>query len=375
MVKKIVVIPDSYKGCLTSKEVATIIGKTLNEIFPDAKIVQIPVSDGGDGFVDSYLAAVGGEKITLKTKGPYMEEIDGFYGMIDEQTAIVEMAASAGLLLVKNKKNPCLTTTYGVGEIIKDAVARGAKKIILGLGGSATNDMGVGMANSLGVLFVDQNNTTFLPVGETLGDITDIFIDKVDPQILKTKFTTLCDVRNPLYGPNGAAFVYAKQKGASEIDIIKLDESMKKLADLLYKKFQFNANFVGAGAAGGMTVSAKLFLNSEIKSGINTFLELIKFQNIIQNADMIITGEGRFDSQSMTGKVIDGISQYAQSAQIPLYAIVGQTENLQKALIPKGLTKIIALTDYSQSIEDAITNAQVYLQKATFDLASTLENK
>lgn len=371
MVKKIVVIPDSFKGCLSSYEVANIIKTTLNHLFPTAEILGIQVSDGGEGLVESYLAVLGGKKIALTTKGPYLEPIESYYGLLDGHVAVIEMAASAGLPLVKNQKNPSLTSTYGVGALIIDAINHGAKKIILGLGGSSTNDMGMGMASCLGVKFYNQNHELFLPVGKTLGDIADIKTDEINPQLANVEFITLCDVKNPLYGPTGAAYVFARQKGADDEMIKLLDENMRKLAFLLKEKFRFEANFEQAGAAGGMTVSTKLFLNSQIKSGITSFLEMINFAKLIKDADYIITGEGKLDWQSLNGKVIDGISRYADQYQIPLYAIVGQIDNLSLSYYPRGLTKVIELVKYSSSIEDAINNAPYYLRKATMEMAKS----
>ncbi|MGD9887465.1 MAG: glycerate kinase [Bacilli bacterium] len=371
MVKKIVVIPDSFKGCLSSYEVANIIKTTLNHLFPTSEILGIQVSDGGEGLVESYLAVLGGKKIALTTKGPYLEPIESYYGLLDGHVAVIEMAASAGLPLVKNQKNPSLTSTYGVGALIIDAINHGAKKIILGLGGSSTNDMGMGMASCLGVKFYNQNHELFLPVGKTLGDIADIKTDEINPQLANVEFITLCDVKNPLYGPTGAAYVFARQKGADDEMIKLLDENMRKLAFLLKEKFRFEANFEQAGAAGGMTVSTKLFLNSQIKSGITSFLEMINFAKLIKDADYIITGEGKLDWQSLNGKVIDGISRYADQYQIPLYAIVGQIDNLSLSYYPRGLTKVIELVKYSSSIEDAINNAPYYLRKATMEMAKS----
>ncbi|HPX84323.1 MAG TPA: glycerate kinase [Bacilli bacterium] len=372
MAKKIIVIPDSFKACLSSYEVANIIKDALKAVIPDAEVITIPVSDGGEGLVDSYLTAVGGQKIALSTSGPYQERIDSFYGMINPQTAIIEMAASAGLTLVKDRPNPSLTTTYGVGELIIDAMNKGASTIILGLGGSATNDMGVGMAHCLGVQFFNRNHDLFLPVGGTLKEIKTINIDKLHPLIKKTKFIALCDVKNPLYGPQGAAFVYAKQKGANDAMILELDENMRQLALVLQKQFGMEVDFAGAGAAGGMTVSAKLFLHAEIKSGIETFLKMIKFQDLIKKADLIISGEGKFDSQSLSGKVIGGIAAEAAFAQVPLYALVGQKADMDEANYPQALKKVISLMEYSHSLADSFLNARFYLSKATKELAKSL---
>ncbi len=372
MIKNIVIIPDSFKGCLSSREVGTIIKNAIHEIDANININQISISDGGEGLVDCFINQMGGHKVRVKTTGPLFTPIESFYGMIDYKTAIIEMAASAGLHLVKKQANPSLTTTYGVGELIKHAINNGAKTIILGLGGSATNDAGVGMAAALGATFYNKDQKSFIPVGNTLCEITKIDISPLSNQVKNINFVTLCDVNNPLYGLQGAAHVFAKQKGADDQMVKLLDENLQYYSKLLQTEFQFDSNFAGAGAAGGTTVAAKLFLHSQIKSGIKTFLEMIAFQETIRYVDCIITGEGKFDSQSLQGKVIDGIAKYAANGKIPLYAIVGQNEILDQLQYPLGLKEVIAISDFSLSLEDAIKNAPIYIKKAVKHLFSKL---
>ncbi|MCX5775145.1 MAG: glycerate kinase, partial [Firmicutes bacterium] len=279
--KKAVIIPASYKGTLTSIEVGDIMAKAIKKVAPNCQTIKIPISDGGEGCVDCFIGAFGGTKVTLKTFGPYEKPMDSFYGRLPDGTAVIEMAASAGLPLVKDNPNPALTTTFGVGQLIKHAVQHGSKKIIIGLGGSCTNDAGVGLASALGVEFFNHACKEFLPTGGTLSEIHFISTDHLMPEIKSVKFTVLCDVKNTLTGPTGAAYVFARQKGANEAMIKSLDENLVAFSTLLKAKYDFDTDFEGAGAAGGTTICLKLFMNANIKKGIDTILDMINFDHLI----------------------------------------------------------------------------------------------
>lgn len=324
---KIVIVPDSYKGTLSAIKICEIIKTEIMEVFPKCRVISIPIADGGEGTVDSFLMSAKGEKIHIEVTGPYFEKINSYYGLIDNgNTAIIEMASAAGLPLVSGRENPTKTTTYGVGELILHAAKSGAKKIIIGLGGSATNDGGCGLLSALGVKFFNKNNESFIPVGGTLDEIVFIDTTEVDNNLQGVKIYAMCDVTNPLYGTKGAAYIFAPQKGAEEEMVVLLDKKLQAFGDLL-EKFpgkEFAAGLPGAGAAGGLGAGLYALLDVPLVSGIDMILETIEFDKIIENADLIITGEGRIDGQSLEGKVIHGVSKYAKVKSIPLCVIVGQ---------------------------------------------------
>lgn len=334
--KKIIIAPDSFKGTLSAMEICNVVNEEILKIFPHCQVKSVPIADGGEGTVDSFLMSVEGEKISTEVTGPYFEKIKAHYGLIDNgKTAIVEMAAAAGLPMVSGRENPLKTTTYGVGELILQAVNSGAQRIIIGLGGSCTNDGGCGLAAALGVKFLDKNNQSFIPVGETLGEITTIDTSQVDERLSTIEMSAMCDVTNPLYGPQGAAYIFGPQKGADEEMVKILDENLKKYGDLLEKVpgKEEVSTLPGAGAAGGLGAGLNALLNISLVSGIEMILESIHFDEMIEGSDMIITGEGQIDGQSLGGKAIFGISKYAKEKDIPLCVITGQAldNQLEKA--------------------------------------------
>ncbi len=350
--KKAIIIPASFKGTLSSQEVGLYIEEGIHAVFPKCETIRIPISDGGEGFVDAYLYAFKGKKIFVESSGPYREKMAGFYGLIDDTTAVFEIASNAGLPLVKGKENPAITTTYGTGEVIRTAIESGVKHIVLGLGGSCTNDAGVGIASALGIRFLDKNGTSFLPTGSTLCDIADI--DSSKSLAKGIRFTVLCDVKHTFFGPQGAAYIFSPQKGANPTMVRQLDQNLRAYSALLKYKLDFDTDFEGAGAAGGTPVSLKCFFGAEIKRGIETLLSLIDFESLIRDADVIFTGEGKLDAQSFRGKVIDGVSIYAYKANIPLVAIVGQIGDVNSSDFPPGLTAAISVKELSASLEQAL---------------------
>ncbi|PKK93663.1 MAG: glycerate kinase [Tenericutes bacterium HGW-Tenericutes-6] len=345
--KKFIIIPDSFKGTISSHEVCQIIEKEIKAQFHDADIKKIPVADGGEGSVDAFLEAKPGKKIYVEAKNPYFETIKAFYGLIDQgKTAVIEMAACAGLPLVEDRKNPSKTTTYGVGELVIDAIDHGAKKIILGLGGSATNDGGAGFAQALGVVFKDIHGHPFLPTGGTLHLIKDIDIKGIDPRIKDIEFLTMCDIDNPLYGFDGAAYIFGPQKGANPEMVKMLDDNLKHYANIVHEKLGFKEHdFKGAGAAGGMGFAAKVFLNSKIQMGIEAVLDVMRFDELAQNADYIITGEGKLDSQSLRGKVVIGVARRAKKTKAKVIAVVGSMEGSIEDFKKEGVSDVV-ITNY-----------------------------
>lgn len=346
--KKFVLIPDSFKGTLSSAQVCAISEKKIKEIYPQAQVISIPVADGGEGSVDCFLSAMAGEKVIVNTFGPYFEKIDAFYGIIEGgDTAVIEMAACAGLPMVEGRKNPLKTTTFGVGELIKDAIGRGVKKIIIGLGGSCTNDFGVGMACALGVKFFDELGNEFIPTGGNLIKIDKIDLSEVD--LKGVEFITMCDIDNPPYGKNGAAQVFAPQKGANEEQVEFLDLGVKHLCDLIKKDFGVDLSTLkGGGAAGAMGAGTAFFLGSKLKMGIDTVLDTVNFDSVISGADLIITGEGKIDGQSLRGKVVIGVAKRAKKQNVPVISVVGGAEGDVSGAYEQGVSAVFTINKMPQ---------------------------
>ncbi len=332
--KKAILMPDSFKGTMSSSEICAIMKSEILKHFPECEIKSIPVADGGEGTVDCFLEAMGGEKVMLTVKGPFMEDIEGFYAIVEGgNTAIIEMAAAASLPMVLGRENPRVTTTYGVGQLIRDAVSRGCKNIIVGLGGSCTNDMGVGAAAGAGAIFYDMDGDTFVPTGATLDKICKIDVSALTKLLDGVKITAMCDIDNPLYGETGAAYVFSPQKGADSETVKVLDDNLRACADTVERELGANvAMLPGAGAAGGMGAGMLAFFGAELKSGIDTVLDTVGFEKIAADADVIFSGEGKIDSQSLRGKVVIGIAQRAKKIGVPVIAVVGDIgDNMDSA--------------------------------------------
>lgn len=318
-------IPDSFKGTMSSSEICEIMKERIYAYYPDARITSIPVADGGEGSVDAFLAAMDGEKIIVPAKGPYMEDIQGFYGIVDGgSTAIIEMAACAGLPMVGNRLHAERTTTFGVGQLMADAAKRGCKKLIMGLGGSATNDFGVGAAAAVGIRFFDKDGKEFLPVGETLSQIASINKSDMRPELKSMEIVTMCDIDNPLYGETGAAYVFGPQKGADPLMVEYLDNQLRAVSDVVIRELGIDVSeMAGAGAAGGMGGGMAAFFGSRLQMGIETVLDTVGFDNLLQDTDIVLTGEGKIDFQSLRGKVVIGVARRAKKRNVPVVALVG----------------------------------------------------
>jgi len=316
----------------------------ISQYYPNAGIVSIPVADGGEGTVDAFIAAMGGEKVYTPAAGPYFNEVPSFYGRISRSVAVIEMAAAAGLPLVGDEKHAEKTTTFGVGQLIRHAAESGAEKIIIGLGGSATNDGGAGCAAALGVRFYDDAGREFVPVGETLANIRRIDVSGLFATVSGIQFVAMCDIDNPLCGENGAAAVFGPQKGADAATVKMLDEGLRHLACIIRRDLGKDVLALpGGGAAGGMGAGAAAFLGSGLRPGIETVLDTVGFNEIIRGADLIISGEGRLDTQSLRGKVVIGVARRAKAAGVPLVAIVGDIgDNIEKAY-ELGVTGIFSI--------------------------------
>lgn len=360
--KKIVLIPDSFKGTLSSTQICEIISGEIKRQFSNCEIISIPVADGGEGSVDCFLSALDGEKITAIASGPHFEKMESYFGYLPESsTAVIEMASCAGLPLVENQKDPLGTTTYGVGELLLEAANHGATKIILGLGGSCTTDGGCGAAAACGVKFYDKTGNSFIPTGGTLSQIEHIDTSGLDPVIKTVDLVAMCDIENPMYGPEGAAYIFAPQKGATENEVRLLDEGLLHLANAIKQNLCADvAAIPGTGAAGAMGAGMVAFFGAQLQMGIETVLDTVHFSKITKDADLVITGEGKLDSQSLRGKVVIGVAKRAQDAGIPVIALVGGVESDISDAYKKGVTAIFPINrlpeDFSISKEKSAEN-------------------
>lgn len=351
--KKAVLIPDSFKGTLSSSQICEIMGSKINEYFPDCEVVSIPVADGGEGSVDCFITALGGERINVTVKNPYFEDMESFYGITDSgNTAVIEMAACAGLPLIEDRKDPRKTTTYGVGQLILDAAKRGVKKIIVGLGGSSTNDGGCGAAAAIGVKFFNEKGEKFVPTGGTTHEIARIDMSGKADVLNGIEIITMCDIDNPMYGPIGAAHVFGPQKGADSEMVLFLDEGIKNLSEVIKKDLNKDLSEIpGTGAAGAMGAGMIAFFDSKLQMGIEAVLDTVKFSSVISDADMIFTGEGKIDYQSLRGKVVIGVAKRAKKQNVPVTVIAGGADNDIDRAYDLGVTSIFSINRLPEAFE------------------------
>ena len=351
--KKAVLIPDSFKGTLSSMEICAVMEREILKHFPGCEVCAVPVADGGEGSVDAFLTALGGEKIYAEVCGPYMEKMQAFYGLMGK-TAVIEMAACAGLPLVGENKNPSLTTTYGVGQLMLHALNSGAEKIIMGLGGSATNDGGCGAAAALGVKFLNAKGESFIPVGGTLKDIADIDMSGLDGRIKSTEIVTMCDIDNPMYGEKGAAYIFGPQKGADEAMVKELDAGLRHLAQIINQALGMDLSAIpGGGAAGAMGVGMAAYFGSTLQMGIEAVLDTVGFDSLAADADYVFTGEGKLDSQSLRGKVVIGVARRAKRLAVPVIAVVGGAEAELDAAYAEGVQAVFTINRLPQPLSES----------------------
>lgn len=365
---KIVIAPDSYKGSLSAKVVADCIERGIKKIYAKAYIVKIPMADGGEGTVQSLVDGSEGKIKKVKVKGPLLKEVEAFYGILgDGKTAVIEMAAASGLpLITKEERNPLKTTTYGTGQLIKHALDMGCSSIIIGIGGSSTNDGGAGMVQALGIELLDQSGEEIGFGAEGLSRLHRVDLRNMDPRIKKCKITAACDVNNPLCGPNGASHVFGPQKGADEEMIKVLDDNLSNFADVIKKDLNIDMKDVpGSGAAGGLGGGLLAFLSAELKRGIDIVIETTKLEESIKDADLVITGEGMIDYQTAFGKTPFGVAKIAKKYNIPVIAIAGGIGKGAETLYDKGFTSIFSIVDKPMELEEAIADASILLEKTT----------
>lgn len=358
---KIVIASDSYKGSLDSSQVNEAMRKGILRVFEDAEIKCIPIADGGEGTVDAVMTCCGGSYCYETVTGPDGREVIARYGILPDKSAVIEMAAASGLPLVQDVTPDAVmnSTTYGIGQLIASALDKGCRKIYIGIGGSATNDGGIGMLQALGVSFLDADNREVGFGGKYLDKIARIDISNLDPRIRETSLVVMSDVTNPLCGENGAAVVYGPQKGATEEEIAILDKGLAQFAELIcHMNLPDIRNLPGAGAAGGLGGGLVSFLGAEIRPGIKAILEIADFEKSVQWADLILSGEGRIDGQSANGKVVSGIAEIAGKYNVPVIAICGSVEKDAREIFEKGISGMEAAVCRPVTLEKAMDEAE-----------------
>lgn len=354
--KKCIVISDSFKGTLSSREICAIARQSIPAVFPACEVVTLPVADGGEGTVECFVEAIGALPVTVDVTGPWDEPVRSAYCRKGNR-AVVEMAAAAGLPMVGDRRDPEGTTTYGVGSLIRHAVESGCTEILLGLGGSATNDGGCGCAAALGVKFYDGEGRAFVPRGRDLERIASIDVTGARELLAGVTVTVMCDVDNPLCGPTGAAHIFGPQKGADGAMIARLDKGLGHLAGVIEKDLGLTvAEVPGAGAAGGMGAGCIAFLGARLKSGIEGVLDMVEFDRLLAGADLVITGEGRIDSQSVHGKVISGIAKRTAPRNVPLVAVVGGIHPSAEEAYDLGVTAMFGIDREAVAFEQYAHN-------------------
>lgn len=366
---RVVVAPDSFKGSLSSVEAAVAIRSGVYRAAPDSQVTIVPMADGGEGTVDAVLAAAGGERVSVTVTGPLGEPVEAAYGLLsDGRTAVIEMAAASGLpLLSAEARDPMAATTYGTGQLLRDALERGAKRIMIGLGGSATNDGGMGMAQALGVRFLDRSGQEMpeYGCGRLLADIESIDTAGIDPRLASSDVTILSDVTNPLCGPDGASAVYGPQKGATPELVERLDGG---LAHYAARIAAHNGRLVrdvpGAGAAGGLGAGLLAFCNAELKPGIRVIMELAGFERAAEGARLVITGEGRTDGQTAFGKVPAGIADAARRTGVPVVCLSGGLGEGSDVLYEHGIAALFSIANRPMTLDEAMRDAGTLLADA-----------
>ena len=373
---KFVIAPDKYKGSLTAFEFCNAVEEGLNKALEKPTIIRLPLADGGDGTIDVVKYYLKADVVKVKVNDPLFRPIEASY-LFSEQTKIayIEMAEASGLKLLKDSERNCMhTTTLGTGELIADALQKGTKEIILGIGGSATNDGGMGMASALGFRFLDKNTAVLEPKGENLIHIKTIDSSEVHPLLKNVRVKVACDVTNPLYGKEGAANVYAEQKGASKEDIALLDDGLKNFAKVLFDTYGIDVQKIsGAGAAGGMGAGSVVFLNAQLTSGIDLIKELADFDATIKGVDWIITGEGKLDEQTLSGKTISGVIKSAKNQNIPVAALCGSVNISVETQKELGLDYAISIVKGISDLEEAMASSYSNLVHAAYNFARILK--
>ncbi|MGE4282386.1 MAG: glycerate kinase [Clostridia bacterium] len=363
---KIIIAPDSFKGSNTTIAVANTIERGIRKVVPDVEVIKIPIADGGEGTVDALVLGAGGQFKEIDVVGPLGTKVRAKYGILDNGTAVIEMAAASGLPLVpEDKKNPLITNTYGTGELIKVALDDGCKSIVIGIGGSATNDGGIGMAQALGVSFKDKNGNELGYGGGQLDKLASIDTSNIDSRIKETEVIVACDVSNPLCGEKGASAIYGPQKGATPDLVKQLDDNLRHYAGII--KEQLGKDIIdvpGTGAAGGLGAGLIVFCDAHLKSGIETVLDVVDIDKHLPTTDFVITGEGRIDGQSIFGKVPVGVGQRVKKYNLPVLAIVGDIGDGASAVYDYGVDGIMSTVNKAMPLSEAMGRSTELMEDA-----------
>lgn len=364
---KLLFASDSFKGSLTSVRTAELLTRAAWEVFDGCECISSPVADGGEGTVQAIITAGKGRLVPVRVHDPLMNPISAEYGMLENSGAVIEMAAASGLTLVpENQRNPRITSSFGTGEMILHALDSGCRDISIAIGGSATNDGGMGCARALGVRFLDQEGTELVGRGQDLIQVRHIDLTNLDPRIREARITILCDVKNPLCGKEGATFTFGRQKGADDLTLAELEAGMENYRRVILEELGIDCNQIpGSGAAGGLGAALKVFLGGEIRSGIETVLDLIHFDDLLEDVDLVVTGEGCTDAQSSQGKVIQGVASHARRKGIPVVALSGSLGEGAFDLFSDGVDSIMTAVDRPMSLQEAMKRAEeLYLSAA-----------
>ncbi|MEC6824186.1 glycerate kinase [Photobacterium piscicola] len=370
---KIIIAPDSYKESLTAMEVATAIEAGFRQVMPTAEYIKLPMADGGEGTVQSLVDASNGTIIEHAVTGPLGTQVNAFWGLMgDGKTAVIEMAAASGLHLVSpDLRNPMLTTSYGTGELILAALDHGVDHIIVGIGGSATNDGGIGMAQALGVQLLDRNGQALKFGGQALAQLATIDITTVDPRLANIKLEVACDVDNPLCGEKGASQVFGPQKGATPAMVTALDQHLAHYAAIIKQDLGVDIkNTAGAGAAGGMGAALLGLFNAQLRSGIEIVIDAVNLGDIVQDADLVITGEGRIDSQTIHGKTPIGVARTAKQYHKPVIGIAGCLSQDCGVVYDHGIDAVFSVVPAAMSLEQAFSNAAINVELTARNVAA-----
>ena len=372
---KIVIAPDSFKGSLTAAEAAEAIETGFRAVYPDAEYVKVPMADGGEGTVQSLVDATSGTIITQLVSGPMGDMVAGFFGILgDRQTAVIEMAAASGIHWVRPKERDVfLASSFGTGQLINAALDRGCDKLIVGLGGSATNDGGIGMMKALGAQFFAQDGVQLAADVRALLQLASIDLQYLDPRLDKTEIVVACDVDNPLCGENGAARVFGPQKGATEEDIAVLDQALTRYGDILSANAGRDiASEPGAGAAGGMGAAFIGLIDAVLKPGVDIVIEIVDLANSLVDANLVITGEGRVDNQTIHGKTPTGVAKVAKSCNLPVICITGSVEDGADFTHQLGIDEIYSVTEGDYDLTEVLIEAEHKLTQAAQKIAKSL---
>lgn len=375
---KFVLAPDSFKESMTAKEVCLAMENGIKKVFEDAEFIHVPMADGGEGTARSLVDATGGKMYEKRVCGPLFDKVDAKFGILgDNQTAIIEMAEASGLDLIKrDKRNPLLTTTYGVGELIKEALDKKVNKIIIGLGGSATNDGGFGMLKALGVKFLDKNGVELSQGNGELSKLFKIDMSGLDKRILDVQIEAACDVENPLCGENGASYVFGRQKGADDNMIKLMDQNLKKYANIIADTINKDVdNIKGAGAAGGLGAALVGFCNAKLKKGIDLVIEYSDLKRKMKDADYVFTGEGSMDFQTKFGKTPVGVSMVAKEYNIPVIAFAGRVGDGIEDLYDMGISAVFSILRGVSSLDEALKLGSINIQNTAENVARVLKIK